>query len=278
MNWYNLLERIAECQGDKFEERPLQKEIVGLLQKRFEESKKLSVPIFIRLPCGYGKTQIGESPFLGEVFMEKWYTKGMVYVLPTRSLTTQQMKRIQKDLRCVCRLKSHQMLSVKDFHGEADTYYFYADAVISTFDTFIYAYARKSRTGYHLEFPAGTISTSYIVFDEAHMIQDDYLYSHTVMNRVLRVLSRSGIPTIVMTATMPKPIEKVVFDGICYEKYPRFEEEFKHLGSYRGEVKYVRVHKKDIVDYVRESLSLETINNKRILVVCNTVRKAQNVY
>jgi len=282
MSWYSLLEKIAECQGYKFEERPLQKKIVNDLQKHFEESKDLSVPVLIRLPCGYGKTQIGESPFLGEVFTEEWFTRGMIYVLPTRSLTTQQTTRIQKDVKCVCKIKSRSNLSVSDFHGESDTYYFYADAAISTFDTFIYAYARKSRTGHHLEFPAGTISTSYIVFDEAHMIQDDYLYSHTVMNRVLRVLSKSGVPTIIMTATMPRPIEEVIFDGINYEEYPRFEEiESKHfssLGSYRGKVEDAQIHEEDMIDYIRKSFSLDIIINKRILIVCNTVIKAQDVY
>ena len=282
MNWYNILEKVAECQGYKFEERPFQKKMINELQKRFEESRDLSVPVLIRLPCGYGKTQIGESPFLGEIFTGEWFTRGMIYVLPTRSLTVQQTKRIKKDVECLCQLKSCPALSVSDFHGESGTYYFYADAIISTFDTFVYAYARKSRTGHHLEFPAGSISTSYIIFDEAHMIQDDYLYSHAVMNRVLRVLSRSGVPTIIMTATMPKPIKRVIFDGIDYEEYPKSEDiESKNLpslGTYRGEVEEVKVHEEDMIDYIRKSFSYEIVKGKRILVVCNTVRKAQDAY
>jgi CRISPR-associated helicase Cas3 len=282
MSWYDLLKKVAERQGMVFEERPLQRNVVNDIQRHFEDKVNASIPILLRLPCGYGKTQIGESLFLNEIFYRKWFTRGMVYVLPTRSLTIEQTERIRKDVECVCRLKSRPMLSVSDFHGESDTYYFYADAAISTFDIFIYAYARKSRTGHHLEFPAGTISTSYIVFDEAHMIQDDYLYSHTVMNRVLRVLSKAGVPTIIMTATMPKPIERAVFDGIDYEECPRFDlferRQLPPLGSYRGRVDHVQVHEEDILDYVRRSLSLEAVKNKRILIVCNTVGKAQSIY
>ncbi len=274
-NWYDLLKEIAKRQGYKFDRRPLQEKIIDDLQRHFEEAQDLSVPILIRLPCGYGKTQIGEVVFLGEAFTEKWFTRGMVYTLPTRSLTSQQTERIRRDVECVCSLKPHLNLSVNDFHGESDTYYFYADAVISTFDTFIYAYARKSRTGHHLEFPAGTISTSYVVFDEAHMIQDDYLYAHTVMNRVLRVLSKSGVPTIIMTATMPKPIKDVVFEGIKYYEYPT---RGKALGLYRGKIKEVHLHKENIIDYVRRTFSPEVVANKRILIVCNTVRRAQDIY
>ena len=86
MRWYNILEEVAEYQGYKFEERPFQKKIIDELQDRFEASRDISVPVLIRLPCGYGKTQIGESPFLGEVFTDKWFTRGMTYVLPTLSL------------------------------------------------------------------------------------------------------------------------------------------------------------------------------------------------
>lgn len=278
MDWYDVLKEVARHQGRRFEERPLQRELVNILQRRFEEDE-LTVPLLIRLPCGYGKTQVGEAPFLGEAFTGEWITRGMVYTLPTRSLTEQQAERIRADIEALCRLKSLPKLSVSELHGETGTYFFYDDVIVSTFDTFIYAYARKARTGHHLEFPAGTISTSYVVFDEAHMIQDDYLYSHLVMNKVLRVLSKAGVPTIVMTATMPDQIKNVVFDGVSYEEYPPISHVCSsRLGSYRGEVREVHLHREDIKDYICRTLSPDAAANKRILVVCNTVSKAQGVY
>lgn len=283
MTWYSILAKVAQEQEKSFEERPLQKIVVNELQKRFEDSQRHLTPILVRLPCGYGKTQIGESPFLGEIYSESWVTRGLVYVLPTRALTDEQRNRIGHDVETLCTMRRIKKLTTESFHGEVDTYYFYADVVVSTFDVFTYAYARKSRTGYHLEFPAGTIATSYVVLDEAHMIQDEYLYSHAVMNKILRTLVDSGIPIIVITATMPHPIEEAIFDGIEYTEFPRLEDieaqKLPPLGTYRGQVTTCQLHEgKNIANYVRETFSGENVRGKRILIVCNTVKEAQYVF
>jgi CRISPR-associated helicase Cas3 len=281
MSWYRVLEKVAQAKGQPFEERALQRRVVDELQRLFEsiEAKpSSSKPILIRLPCGYGKTIIGEAPLLGEAYQGKWITKGLTYVLPTRALTEEQRRTVETDVGALCRIKGIKGLDVESFHSETDTYYFYADAAVSTFDTFIYAYARKSRTGHHLEFPAGTIATSYVVFDEAHMIQDEYLYSHTVMNRVLRVLAESGVPTIVMTATMPEPIKDAIFDGIEYDEVCRPEDVRAQLGKYRGEITACRLHGERLSEYVRRNLSLDKVRGRRILIVCNTVKEAQEVF
>jgi len=282
MKWYRILSKITIEQGKPFEERPLQKMIVDELQKRFEELQGRLTPILVRLPCGYGKTQIGESPFLGDIYSENWITRGLVYVLPTRSLTDQQRDRIKDDVEKLCEIKGIKKLTTEALHGEANTYYFYADAIVSTFDVFTYAYARKSRTGHHIEFPAGTIATSYMVFDEAHMIQDEYLYSHAVLNKIMLALVDSGIPVIVMTATMPKPIKEVIFDGIEYEELPKLEDiktgKLPAMNTYRGKLSDIQIHKESIVNYIRKAFSANRVKGKRILIVCNTVREAQEIF
>ena len=282
MKWYNILSEITQKQRKSFEERHLQKMVVGELEKRFEASRELQTPVLIRLPCGYGKTQIGESPFLGNIYSENWVTRGLVYVLPTRSLTDQQRDRISNDVETLCAIRGIEKLTTESFHGEVDTYYFYADAIVSTFDVFTYAYARKSRTGHHIEFPAGTIATSYVVFDEAHMIQDEYLYSHVVLNKIMRTLVGSGIPTIVMTATMPRPIKEAIFDGIDYDEVPKLEDikagRVPSLDTYRGRVTDCQLREENIVKHVRETFSVERVKGKRVLIVCNTVAEAQDVF
>lgn len=278
-NWWTIIEQIIRQSGKTFEERKLQKEVVEKLQNLFEDfSSKPSLvrPVLVRLPCGYGKTIIGETPFIAQSTTKNWMTRGACYVLPTRALTKHHEDIIGKHVHLV-----DPDASVRAFHGEEHhTNIFYADFAVSTFDVFTYAYARNSRTGHHLEFPAGTIATSYVVFDEAHMLQDEYSYSHSVLNKILRVLSTSGVPTLVMTATMPKPIEDVIFDGLEPIKLPDIEDSRNILQNevYRGTVEEVRVVEGDLLKTINWNKLQNEFLDKRILIVCNTVSTAQRVF
>jgi superfamily II DNA/RNA helicase len=282
--WWDILRKECSTFG-RFEERRLQKLVVEQLQDLFEDlsSKPGTIsPVLIRLPCGYGKTIIGEVPFIAQLKTGNWVTRGTCYVLPTRSLTKHHTDVIRRHVHSIDR-----HVSVFAFHGEEHTTnIFYADIAISTFDTFTYAYARSSRTGHHLEFPAGTIATSYVVFDEAHMLQDEYAYSHNVMNRILRVLSASGIPTIVMTATMPRPVEEVVFDGLEPIRIPDIgskiaNQEIEYLLKgevFRGIIEEIKLAEETPLEAIHEHKFLKEILYKRVLIICNTVSSAQRVF
>ncbi|MEM2914644.1 MAG: DEAD/DEAH box helicase [Candidatus Bathyarchaeia archaeon] len=281
MSWWNILQKTIAASDGAFEERKLQKDTIAALQNIFEslEIKTSIHPVLIRLPCGYGKTIIGEAPFIAQSFTGKWLTRGACYVLPTKALTDHHRDTIGRHIKTVNRDSS-----VLAFHGEEHaTNLFYADFAVSTFDTFTCAYARSSRTGHHLEFPAGTIATSYVVFDEAHMLQDEFTYSHCLMNKILRVLSASGIPTLVMTATMPKPIEEVVFDGLTPICVPDLRQdatikEILRKEKYRGEIEKVQLFEKTILQIIQEKDFIKNSRGKRVLIICNTVSTAQEVY
>jgi CRISPR/Cas system-associated endonuclease/helicase Cas3 len=284
MSWWNIAKEMLSGIG-RFEERTIQEQAIDGLQHLFEglSSRSDSVPpVLVRLPCGYGKTIIGELPFIAQFRTGNWLTRGACYVLPTRALTKHHEDVIRKHVNLV-----DPSIRVSAFHGDEHTAnVFYADFAISTFDTFMYAYARSSRTGHHLEFPAGTIATSYVVFDEAHMLQDEYAYTHSVMNKLLRVLSASGVPTIVMTATMPKPIEDVIFDGLEPVHIPNFTNNavvtqtkaILRNEGYRGSVSDVELSEKTRLEHLMETSFLKEISGKRILIVCNTVSSAQAVF
>jgi CRISPR/Cas system-associated endonuclease/helicase Cas3 len=280
LNWWTIIEQIIRESEKTLKERKLQKEVIERIQNLFESfpSGSSVPPILVRLPCGYGKTIIGEGPFIAQLKTKNWMTRGACYVLPTRALTKHHEDVIGKHVHLIDR-----NASVCAFHGEEhNTQFFYADFAISTFDVLTYAYARSSRTGYHLEFPAGTIATSYIVFDEAHMLQDEYAYSHTIMNKILRVLSASGVPTIIMTATMPEPIKEVVFDGLGPVEIPDMGSE--HVRNvlknevYRGTIADVVVNEGEPSRAINWSDIQNELLNKRILIICNTVSAAQQMF
>lgn len=242
------------------------------IEKLSDEIKKIRPrPILIRLPTGYGKTLVGESVLLYEAVKGDWsYARGLTYVLPTRAITHDIAERIKGDLK-----KLH-IMDVKEIHGESDATDFYADVSATTFDTFLYAFARKTHD-YHLERPAGVIATSYVVFDEAHMLQDEYLYSHSIMSKLVYSLYEAGVPTIVMTATLPKCIEDVIFKRVKPLRVPEDLSEFREgIASYRGSIRCVQVKGgTHLFDYLNSSDFRDEIKQRRrILIVANTVERA----
>jgi CRISPR/Cas system-associated endonuclease/helicase Cas3 len=285
MNWWDITKETLSANGCAFEERPLQREVIKNLQSHFEglSAKSSAIqPILIRLPCGYGKTIIGEIPFIAQLKTNNWLTRGACYVLPTKALTKHHENVIKKHITSI-----DSTMKIKAFHGEEHgTNLFYADVAVSTFDTFAYAYARSSRTGHHLEFPAGTIASSYVVFDEAHMLRDDYAYTHSILNSILKILCKSGIPAIIMTATMPKPIEDIVFDGLKPQEIPNLadnseREQINALlknESYRGNICSVETEERATTSVVCDETFLSNLSGKRVLIICNTVPSAQTVF
>jgi CRISPR-associated endonuclease/helicase Cas3 len=266
--------------------KQLELEYVGKIGIRLREFQKKAIemffaevfdkinpkPLLIRLPTGYGKTVVGETPLVYQVVNDDWsFSRGLTYVLPTRALTHDVADRLSRNL---CKFG---ITDIKELHGESDTTDFYADVSVTTFDTFLYAFARRTHD-YHLERPAGVIATSYVVFDEAHMLQDEYLYSHNVMNKVLLSLNEAGVPTIIMTATMPKIIENVIFEKIGEPlRVPDDLNEFKEdISSYRGLIKKVEFKKGvKLIDYLSsQDFYNELKEKKRILIIANTVQRA----
>ena len=275
MSYNELLN--AAYEALKIEPRPWQRRAIeGLIREGLAESPQV---ILVHLPTGYGKTAIGESLFLAQLLKQSWIsTRGLVYVLPTRALTRDLTERIARNVSAVS--KAPQI--VKQFHGEElDTCEFYADVCVSTFDTFVYCYARRT-PNWHLEFPAGTIATSYVVFDEAHMLQDEYLYSHQIMASIVKRLNEVGVPVVISTATIPSSIEKLVVGSLDYVRIPQNVEEFREsVEGYRGVIEEVRlVEGESMLRYVRQDDVLKQLQGVKrgALVVCNRVSTACEVW
>ncbi|RLG81069.1 MAG: CRISPR-associated helicase Cas3' [Thermoprotei archaeon] len=269
----SLIEKEYQKLGFIEELRFFQKEAIKRLFECAQSTRPRS--LLVRLPTGYGKTLIGEALLAYESIAGDWsIARGLTYVLPTRAITHDVRIRLEKHF-CNIGIKD-----IKELHGESDTSDFYADVSVATFDTFICAYARKT-FDYHLEKPAGVIATSYLVFDEAHMLQDKYLYSHNLMSKILASCSEAGVPILVMTATMPKQFEETIFESVEKESVPDNIYDFKEsVKSYRGLIERVDI-KKDmkLLEYVKSSeFKNELKQKRRVLIVANTVERAAEAY
>ncbi len=272
-----ILDRVKDLAGYKTL-RKWQKECLLRIFKELDIDRPR--PLLIRLPTGYGKTLLGIAPFIREAMESRWSALSwLCYVLPIRALCNSLAE--EKLIDIVKRLGSYR---VNVFHGEAEVPgELFSDVAITTFDTFLLSYARKTIAGHHLERPAGFLSTSLVVFDEAHMIADEYLYSYTLLRAVADSLVSFGVPMIFITATMPRRIEEFLEDKIGeFTKIPeeagRFDEKPQ---SYRGVLDKEGVELRlNGEDWLNEILMGKKIKyrNSRILIIVNTVERAAGVY
>ncbi|MEM2211359.1 MAG: CRISPR-associated helicase Cas3' [Nitrososphaerales archaeon] len=237
----------------------------------------------VKLPTGYGKTLIGLSPFLYQLINDKWLSfSWLCYVLPTRVLCNSVRDKIED--RYLEKLKKginkQFNVNIKAFHGGIESSdELFADVAITTFDTFTLSYARRTIGGSHLERPAGFIATSLLVLDEAHMLHDENLHAFSLLRAIIRSLYKVGVPIVFMSATIPKCVEEYVLNGIperdieyVIEKDEEFNED---PSTYRGIIEEATFKEdKDINEIFKQEGGWW----KRLLVVCNTVERATELY
>jgi CRISPR-associated endonuclease/helicase Cas3 len=229
-------------------------------------------PSLLKATTGSGKTEAVLAPFLSQFIDNKFHiAPRMIYVLPMRVLVNGVAKRIKKYAQ-----KISPNITVQIQHGDIpNAPFFIADIVVTTLDQFLYGFARASgQVGRHLDIPAGSIASSIVVFDEAHMYRDGFTFS--IMRALMEILHKSHIPFVLMTATMPESLEKSLFGEI-----PLLSKQ-KLIGNISIDSKL----KITIEDYplysngdanISEKLLNKIIKNKTLIIV-NQVKRTQKIY
>lgn len=233
----------------------------------------MDFPLLLKAPTGSGKTEAVLAPFLSQFVNNKFHiAPRMIYVLPMRVLVNSVAERIDKYAR---KISPH--ISVKVQHGDIpNSPFFIADIVVTTLDQFLYGFARASmQVGRHLDIPAGSIASSLVVFDEAHMYRDGFTFS--IIRALIEILQKSGIPFIVMTATMPETLEKSLFED---------EELFKDIKKIIGNTPIacnlnISIENAPLYSNGESNISeklLSKINEHKTLIIVNQVKRAQKIY
>ncbi len=228
-------------------------------------------PLLLRLPCGYGKTESVVIPFLAQAITNKWsLAPRLIYVLPTRALCNQIRDRISGYARKI----NGETITVGIEHGTASLDpLFFSDICITTFDQFLYGYARnKAQVGRHVDVPTGAFANSVIVFDEAHLYSP---YTHALMKAMLDILCHSNVPVVVMTATMPKSLQNDLMSGLN-PKTIEFQGNFLTKRDISWEMKEWMLLKDDKPSEELRSI-LNEWSHKRVLIVANRVDVAQRL-
>lgn len=229
-------------------------------------------PILVRAPTGSGKTESVVAPFLNQFVTQDFYiAPRLIYVLPTRVLVNSLKDRIKKYASEIS-----DDISVVAHHGaQPDSAFFMEDIIVTTLDQFLYGYARSSvQVGRHIDLPAGTIATSLVVFDEAHMYHDKYTFA--ILRALLEILYNSKVPFVVMTATLPKTLEESLFQDIEIPEESKILASVPRSNKLRYEIVRSALLENDKVCLPKDLI--EKIKEKKTLIVVNRVDTAQKLY
>ena len=221
-------------------------------------------PVLLRAPTGSGKTEAVVLPFLD--FGGQAIPGRLLYALPLRSLANQIADRIHDYAQ---KLSKPSNFQVRLQHGESpESVLFAADAIVATIDQVITSYACTPLTLpiRHGNIPAGAVMSSFAVFDEMHLFDPELALQATRL--VCERLYRLGIPYAVLSATLPDSV--VEFWRAC-------------LGAQVVEAYSEFVQRQVTVEWKGDSLSSDEVKQalgqgNRILVVCNTVDRAVELY
>ncbi|MDW8006913.1 MAG: CRISPR-associated helicase Cas3' [Thermomicrobium sp.] len=217
----------------------------------------------LRAPTGSGKTEAAIVPYL--VGAGIWLPQRLIYALPLRSVTGQVKERIDGYAQ-----KLGRELRTSIQHGQQpESVLFAADAVVATIDQVIASYACAPLTlpVRHGNIPAGAVISSYLVFDEVHLLHPQL--GLQAMRIVCERLRRLGLPFGVMTATLPEALVDAIAEDLATEPIRSWEE---------------FVARNITIEYGRRSLDAPSVvahlerGLNRILVVCNTVDRAIALY
>ncbi len=240
--------------------------------------------VVLKAPTGIGKTEAVLTPFIAQylgVTEPKWLS--LVYVLPTKSLVSTMFKRISYE---VLSMGLWGKLVVTLDYGDPALVkpYVEGDIVVTTYDALIYTLYSLRSWGRHYKLPLGKLVASLIVLDEVQLLQDISWFTPYVLVKHIRTLIDAGAKIILMTATIPDVLVKMIENEINTYNYRTecievFETALR--GSLKVNIMDLRgLKESEAVFNELSNVVLSSIDSgyHRILCVFNTVRRATSFY
>lgn len=202
--------------------------LVGFPPRNFQRATILKIlnrqDVLLRAPTGSGKTETAIAPFLFakelQNHLPQSFPNKLIYVVPLRTLANslrqraealvEQWSKVSQATRSpVVTLQTGE--NPEDPRFEGDIVFCTIDQMLSSFLNIPYSVGRGSAN-----VNSGAIFASYLVFDEAHLLDPDRSFA-----TVLKVLEQvKGIsPFLLMTATLTDElaaqIKRMIDDGDC---------------------------------------------------------------
>jgi CRISPR-associated endonuclease/helicase Cas3 len=235
----------------------------------------------LKAPTGSGKTETAIAPWLFAKLLNPDFPNKLIYVVPLRTLANSLRTRTQnyienwnkkynqserKDRKIVVTLQTGE--NPEDPRFEGDIIFCTIDQMLSSFLNIPYSVGRGSAN-----VNAGAIFSSYLVFDELHLLDPDRSFA-----TVLKVLEQAnGIsPFLLMTATLTdelvNEIKSVVGNDVeeivVKEDLPEIEGQ--RCRTFEAIKKPLSA--KLILDDIKQE------KRKRLIIICNTVSVSQGLF
>lgn len=262
------------------------------------------VLLLLDLPTSYGKTTITEALAQTAIKGNSFFSR-VIHVLPMRSIADQLGKKVKDDLRGCNGDKakySEEEIDNKiaiQHLGLNSSPYFAKKVVITTLDTFVLNFYKApvkeiSRMfegkGTHFDFPRAQIYSSFAIFDEFHLFSKmgtgredarERSKSLTAVLCAVKSLCLAGVPTIIMTATMPESMksflkEELVEYGITVLEKAYREGDDPEFENERGlrRINFSTVKMEELPELCGKMIS----EGKKVLCVLNTVKDAVGAF
>lgn len=227
--------------------------------------------VVLRAPCGSGKSEAVLVPFLFETEKEgTMLPHHLIYSLPMRVLTENLAKRAKEKLH-YGEVVAHHGMEVSDPLFEKSL-------IFTTIDQTVGAYCcvPLSASLGAGNIPAGAVVSAMLCFDEVHTF--DYQRALNSMLVILDSSRRFNSPFAILSATLPDTFMDHCKKYLGIEVIDISGNEEEQIPCRKNREVVIRVQSDELTaDAVQRSF-YSAGKNAKLLVVCNTVDRAQALY
>lgn len=227
--------------------------------------------VILRAPCGSGKSEAVLVPFLLEAQKENAILpKHMIYSLPMRVLTESLAQRVREKMHYVDVVSHHGM--------EVSDPLFEKPLIFTTIDQTVGAYCcvPLSASLGAGNIPAGAVVSAMLCFDEVHTY--DYQRALNSMLVILESSRKFNSPFAILSATLPDKFVDYCKEHLQAEAIDVSGDDEENIPCRKNREVTVHVQENELTVEAVKSSFYSAKRNSKLLVVCNTVDRAQALY
>ncbi|EYE89416.1 hypothetical protein Q428_02910 [Fervidicella metallireducens AeB] len=269
--------KTTDCGLNLQEYKDFFKIITGFYPYKFQISiaEKLlnNKNVIMQAPTGSGKTWASIMPYLYSCYKGINFPRKLIYSLPLRVLANSLYSEVNEKINRIDSIfKRKPKVTIQTGENNQDPYLLEGDIIFTTIDQSLSSLLSipLSLSINQGNINPGVIFTSYLVFDEFHLLEVGRALStlYNILNKISDIT-----PFCLMTATLSDELLDNYSKKLNAEKIFISPEEITNIGSQVNKIRNVIVKK--------EAINIENIvkeHKKKSIIICNTVDSCKEVY